>query len=292
VDGKRVAWRIPSGARLPQRGTWVLISIEKTKISGKMRARFSSTPGNFSAPIEPNQTAVVGWRAVLKSRYAAAGEREFPGLTESIKNRMQRENDKIEEVTTSVRVWDRFVRVFHWTMALGFAAAFVSGEMRAMTLHVLIGYVLCVLLLARVYWGFKGSQYARFRSFIFPLGETHAYIRGMFRGDIPHYFGHNPAGALMVFATLGMLAAILVTGLLTLATIDYEGPLLFLANRVSDETSYAFRRIHEFLPIVGLVLVVLHLLGVAVGSIQHKENLVRAMLTGKKKMNTPSNSTH
>lgn len=232
---------------------------------------------------------------MLKSGYAVAGERGFFPVscsTETIKKRMQKESDKIERVTMSVRVWDRFIRVFHWTMALGFAAAFISGEMRAMTLHVLIGYVLCVLLLARLYWGFRGSEYARFRSFIFPLGETHTYVRGMFKGDIPHYLGHNPAGALMVFATLGLLAAIFVSGLLTLAAIDYEGPLLFLANRVSDETSYAFRRIHEFLPIVGLVLVALHILGVVVGSIQHKENLVRAMLTGKKKTNTPSKSTH
>lgn len=204
---------------------------------------------------------------------------------------MLQENDNIEKTAESVTVWDRFIRFFHWTMALGFATAFISGEVHASTLHVLVGYALCVLLLARLYWGFKGGEYARFRSFIFPVGETRAYIRGMFRGHPKHYFGHNPAGALMVFATLGLLALIFVSGLLTLAAIDYEGPLLFLANRVSDETSYAFRGIHEFLPIVGLALVVLHILGVAAGSIQHKENLVRAMLTGKKKTNTPSIST-
>lgn len=95
----------------------------------------------------------------------------------------------------------------------------------------------------------------------------------------------------MVFTMLVLLILIFLSGLLTLAAIDYEGPLLFLANRVSDEASYAFRGMHEFLPIVGLALVVLHILGVAVGSIQHKENLVRAMLTGKKRTNTPPIST-
>jgi cytochrome b len=113
----------------------------------------------------------------------------------------------------------------------------------------------------------------------------------MFKGHPKHYFGHNPAGALMVFALLGLLASIFVTGLVTLSVIDFEGPLLFLANRVSDETSYAFRHLHEFLPIVGLVLVSLHILGVVVGSIQHNENLVRAMLTGKKKPLSLSIST-
>jgi cytochrome b len=86
----------------------------------------------------------------------------------------------------------------------------------------------------------------------------------------------------MVFTMFGLLAVIFISGLLTLGTIDFEGPLLFLANRVSDETSYVFRHLHEFLPPVALGLVALHLLGVLVGSIQHKENLVSAMLTGKK----------
>lgn len=205
---------------------------------------------------------------------------------------MQQENDNIAKSADSVKVWDLFIRFFHWTLVLGFATAFISGEVHAATIHVLVGYALCVLLAARVYWGFKGSEYARFRSFVFSIGETLAYVRSMFTGHPKHYFGHNPAGALMVFALLGLLALIFVSGLLTLSAIDFEGPLLFLANRVSDEASYAFRDIHEFLPIVGLVLVSLHILGVIAGSIQHKENLVRAMLTGKKQSQSQSNSSN
>ena len=183
----------------------------------------------------------------------------------------------------TVKVWDLFIRCFHWTMALGFAAAYLSGEAHVSMIHVIVGYALCVLLAARVFWGFRGSKYARFRSFVFPVGETLAYLRGMLKGHPRHYFGHNPAGALMVFALLGFLALLFASGLLTLGTIDFEGPLAFLANSVSDETSYAFRHLHELLPTVGLVLVLLHVLGVVAGSIQHDENLVRAMLTGKKK---------
>ncbi len=205
---------------------------------------------------------------------------------------MQQENDDIVKSADHVKVWDRFIRVFHWTLALGFATAFVSGELHASTLHVWIGYLLCVMLALRLYWGLRGSEYARFRSFFFSPGETLAYFRSMFTGHPKHYYGHNPAGALMVFALLGLLALIFVSGLLTLSAIDFEGPLLFLANRVSDEASYAFRDIHEFLPIVGLVLVSLHILGVIAGSIQHKENLVRAMLTGKKQSQSQSNSSN
>lgn len=205
---------------------------------------------------------------------------------------MAQENDNFSKDAASVKVWDRFIRVFHWTLVPGFATAFISGELHASTLHVWVGYLLCVLLVLRLYWGFKGSEYARFRSFIFPLSETLAYVRSLLTGHPKHYYGHNPAGALMVFAMLVLLILIFLSGLLTLAAIDYEGPLLFLANRVSDEASYAFRGIHEFLPIVGLALVLLHILGVAVGSIQHKENLVRAMLTGKKDPLSRSNSSN
>lgn len=192
----------------------------------------------------------------------------------------------------TVKVWDRFLRFFHWTLVLGFATAFISGEVRASTLHVLVGYALCVLLAVRVYWGFRGSEYARFRAFIFPISEALTYLRSMLKGKPKHYYGHNPAGALMVFTMFGLLVLIFVSGLLTLAAIDFEGPLVFLANRVSDEASYAFRHLHKFLPPVALGLVLLHLLGVLVGSIQHKENLVRAMLTGKKTPPSQSNSSH
>ena len=194
--------------------------------------------------------------------------------------------------TATVKVWDRFLRFFHWTLVACFATAFISGETNASTLHVLVGYLLCVLLAARVYWGFKGSEYARFRAFIFPAGEAVAYLRSMLKGNPKHYYGHNPAGALMVFTMFGLLVAIFATGLLSLGTIDFEGPLSFLANRVSDEASYVFRNLHHILPPVALGLVVLHLLGVLVGSIQHKENLVRAMLTGKKSLPSQTDSNH
>jgi cytochrome b len=205
----------------------------------------------------------------------------------------QTKTNRVEaDESATVTVWDRFLRFFHWTLVLCFATAFISGEANASTLHVLVGYVLCVLLAARVYWGFKGSEYARFQAFIFPISEALEYLRSMLKGNPKHYYGHNPAGALMVFTMFGLLAVIFISGLLTLGMIDFEGPLVFLANRVSDEASYVFRHLHEFLPPVALGLVLLHLLGVLVGSIQHKENLVRAMLTGKKSAPSHSKPIH
>ena len=183
-----------------------------------------------------------------------------------------------------VIVWDLPTRFFHWTLVLGFASAYLTAEFHRGDIHTLIGYALCLLLAARIYMGFFGSRYTRFSSFIFSPGETIAYMRSMFgKHPVKHYLGHNPAGALMVFALLGLLAVIFTTGLVTLATIDFEGPLLALEHHFSDDTSYAIRHLHEFLSNATLALVVLHLGGVVGGSIQHGENLVRAMITGNKR---------
>jgi cytochrome b len=204
-------------------------------------------------------------------------------LTFLLLNMMQ--NVKTESITnddTTVKVWDLPIRSFHWTLVLGCVAVYLTAKYHFREVHVLIGYGLCFLLAARVFLGFFGSQYSRFSSFIFSPGETLVYVRCMFGRDPKHYFGHNPAGALMVFALLALLTLISFTGLVTLAVIDFEGPLMMLIDYVDDEASYAIRHMHELLTDVGLVLIVLHLMGVIGGSIQHKENLVRAMITGRK----------
>jgi cytochrome b len=197
---------------------------------------------------------------------------------------MHKNDDDQSRNDDTVKVWDLFVRLSHWTLVAGFATAYISGELHASEIHVLSGYALCALLVARLYWGFKGSRHARFGSFFFPPAETLAYMRSMFTGHPRHYTGHNPAGALMVFTLLCMLAALLATGLATLAVIDFEGPLLFIANFVSDETACAIRHLHEFFSGIALTLVVLHLCGAVLGSILHRENLVKAMFTGVKAM--------
>lgn len=185
--------------------------------------------------------------------------------------------------TGAIKVWDLPIRLFHWTLVAGFASAYLTAKYRMGEIHTLIGYALCVLLAARVFWGFSGSRYSRFNSFVFSPGETVAYMRSMFgKHPVKHYFGHNPAGALMVFSLLALLGLIFAAGLATLAVIDFEGPLLVLAHNVSDDTSYAIREFHELLSNVALALIALHLMGVVGGSIQHGENLVRAMITGKK----------
>lgn len=191
-----------------------------------------------------------------------------------------------------VKVWDLPIRLFHWLLVAGFASAYLTAKFHYGDIHTLIGYGLCVLLVARIYWGFFGNRYARFSSFIFSPAETIAYMRSMFgKHPIKHYFGHNPAGALMVFALLTVLGSIFATGMITLSLIDFEGPLLVLVHYASDETSYAIRELHEFLSNAALALVALHFMGVVGGSLQHGENLVRAMITGKKQPLSDSSHT-
>lgn len=196
----------------------------------------------------------------------------------------------MEQENKQIKIWDVPVRLFHWSLVLGFVLAYVSAEVGILDAHVLIGYFLIFLLVFRVLWGFIGTQYSRFQSFLFSPAETMGYVKSIRTGQPAHYYGHNPAGALMVFGLLALLAAIFTSGLVTLATVDYEGPLLFLANQVSDDTSYFFRHAHDFFVDVALIVIPLHLLGVISGSIQHKENLARSMVTGMK--NVAPDSTH
>lgn len=183
----------------------------------------------------------------------------------------------------NVKVWDAPLRLFHWILVLSFTLAYLTAEFHVGFIHVWIGYFLIALLVARVTWGFVGSQYSRFKSFIFTPAETLEYVKSMVQNNTKHYYGHNPAGALMVFALLALLTLIFLSGLVTLAVIDFEGPLLFLLDYFDDNMSYAAKELHGLLIDFALVLIPLHLLGVVAGSIQHKENLARAMVTGLKK---------
>lgn len=182
-----------------------------------------------------------------------------------------------------IPVWDRTVRIFHWTVVVLFASAYLTGEKHQNEWHLLIGYTITPFIVWRLIWGFAGSHYARFKTFTFPATETIDYLKGMLRGHPPHYLGHNPAGALMMLALLTLLTALAVTGLALAGTLEFEGPLLALNAVMSDEQVYTLMDIHSVVAHIALILVVLHIIGAIVASIQHRENLVRAMVTGLKR---------
>jgi cytochrome b len=180
-------------------------------------------------------------------------------------------------------VWDRFVRLFHWLLVIAVATAWLSADKHIKQLHIITGYGIALLLAARLVWGFTGSHYARFAQFLYSPRQTVAYAKSLWRSSQPdHYLGHNPLGALMVFTLLAILLALVTSGLLILGGIEFEGPLLPLALRFGDDFFYTSRHLHEWLADAVLMLVALHVTGVVIASHQHHENLLLAMITGRK----------
>lgn len=168
----------------------------------------------------------------------------------------------------TVPVWDLFVRVFHWFLVFCFAAAFVSAEEWDRG-HELLGYAAAALVGLRILWGFVGTRHARFARFVRSPGATFAYLAAMIRGEEKRHLGHNPAGAAMILALLAGVLGLGATGYLM--TLDAYWGVAW----VSD--------LHELLANGMLVLIALHVGGVALASLRHGENLVRAMVTGRKR---------
>jgi cytochrome b len=168
----------------------------------------------------------------------------------------------------TVAVWDPFVRLFHWSLVALFVCAFLTGDEIAW-LHIGAGYAIAVLVILRIVWGFVGPRNARFAAFVRPPGEVAAFLRDSLSLKARRYLGHNPAGGAMIVALLGLLTYVSITGML-LTTDAFWG-------------SHALKEAHEagVYALVGLVF--LHLAGVILASVEHGENLVRAMVTGRKR---------
>lgn len=183
----------------------------------------------------------------------------------------------------AVRVWDPVVRLSHWSAAGLFATCFLSANYGRGWLHELAGYGLLGVVLLRGVWGLVGPEPARFRAFLRPPWEVWRFLRDHLAGrPTGRWLGHNPAGGAMAATLLGMELLLGLTGLATLATVDFWGPLWPWLLWVSDAGAQALRELHEALAWTALGLVGLHLAGVAYTSWREGENLVVAMITGRK----------
>jgi cytochrome b len=171
-----------------------------------------------------------------------------------------------------IRVWDPFVRAFHWALAASFAVAWLSSE-NWDSLHNAAGYAAGALVGLRIVWGFLGPRYARFAQFVRSPGTVIAYLRAIKDGSERRYIGHNPAGGVMIIVLLVAMAATAVSGWL-LTTDAFWG-------------STILQHVHSALAHGVLVLVVVHLAGVALASLRHHENLARAMVVGAKRAAGP-----
>jgi cytochrome b len=166
-----------------------------------------------------------------------------------------------------VLVWDAPVRVFHWLMVASFAGAWLTAESeRWRMVHVTLGYTMAGLVAFRIFWGLVGTRHARFSSFVRGPATVARYVRGILRGRPEHYTGHNPAGALAILALLGLSIVITASGWATFNEIGgkwLEGG-------------------HELAANLMLALVGAHIAGALVSSWLHRENLIGAMISGRK----------
>ncbi len=173
-----------------------------------------------------------------------------------------------EAPPATVAVWDPLLRLFHWGFAASFALAWLTAESeRWRDVHVILGYTMMGLVAFRLFWGLAGPRHARFSSFVRGPAAILRYLRSLLAGRPEHHLGHNPAGAVAIVALLAL--ALLAGG---------SGWLLY--NDLGGEW---LEESHEALASAMLAVVGVHLAGVAVASFLHRENLARAMLTGRKK---------
>jgi len=185
-------------------------------------------------------------------------------------------------VAHQTKVWDGLVRAFHWSTVVLVVALVVTAHSGDQEVHMTLGTDLLLVVTVRLLWGMAGSRHARFASFLVAPREGLRYLQEVLRGHPRRYLGHNPAGALMVVALLADLSLLLLSGLVLQATLEFDGPLVDVLHGIDDLTVSRFLAIHR-LAVYGLyVLVPLHLLGVAAASYQHRENLLKAMITGYK----------
>ena len=173
----------------------------------------------------------------------------------------------METTTTAIRVWDAPTRVFHWLLVLSFAGAYLTSESERWSLvHITLGYTLGGLITFRLIWGFVGTRYARFTSFVKGPSEVLQYAKSMATLKPKHFVGHNPLGAVAIVLLIVSGIAIVVTG-------------YAVFNEIGGEW---VAELHEVASHIMLILVGIHIVGVIAASWLHKENLARAMVNGFK----------
>jgi len=188
-----------------------------------------------------------------------------------------------------IKVWDPVVRFFHWGLAACFVLAWLTAE-EATGIHIWLGYAVAALVAIRVIWGLVGTRYARFSQFVRGPGAVVGYLGDMVTGRERRHIGHNPAGAAMVVALLLTLSGTAVTGWM-MADPARQAWMPSIASPAFADDDEGFEGggegglegVHEALATMALALVGLHLGGVALASMRHRENLARAMVTGSKR---------
>jgi len=180
-----------------------------------------------------------------------------------------------------VKVWDGWVRLFHWSVVGLLCLSYWSIETGRMQTHFWSGYAVLTLVLFRIAWGFFGSETARFAGFLRAPGAALAHLRHLARREPDTEVGHNAAGGWMVLGLLALLLAQPLTGLFADTGYGDAGPL---AKRVASETSDWLTGLHHRIFKLILLAAALHVLAVIAYAVLKRHDLVRPMVTGVKRL--------
>lgn len=184
-----------------------------------------------------------------------------------------------------VKVWDTVVRFFHWSLATAFLIAYITEE-GLLPVHIWAGYLIASLLVIRIVWGFVGTHYARFSDFIYSPETIIQFLKSTLARRARRYLGHNPAGGAMIMLMIISLLATTTSGILLLGAEEQAGPVAHWFTQAGGFWGKALEELHELFANLTLLLVFIHIAGVIVESLIHKENLVSAMLDGFKPADT------
>jgi len=159
------------------------------------------------------------------------------------------------------------VRVFHWLMVACFAGAWLTAESeRWRLIHVTLGYTMAGLVVFRILWGVVGTRYARFSNFVRGPAAVAHYLGTLLRRQPDHHTGHNPAGAWAIVALLALTLVITLSGWAVL----------------NDVGGHWLEDAHEIVADLMLAVVGAHIAGVVISTWLHRENLIGAMISGRK----------
>ncbi len=213
----------------------------------------------------------------------------------------------LDDGRQDILVWDLFIRLFHWSLAASFLVTYLTED-DFLDLHVWSGYLAGILIVLRLPWGFVGPRHARFSNFVRRPAESIAYMRQLLALRAPRHLGHSPAAGAMIVALMVAITLTVLSGLVLYGAGEKAGPMAGLFptsaeddmvgghaesqrqkgadhddDDEDDPMAEALEEVHEFFADLTLGLVAFHLVGVAWTSFAHRENLVRAMITGRKR---------
>jgi cytochrome b len=185
----------------------------------------------------------------------------------------------MENKTSKIRVWDIYIRTFHWLLLICILVSFISFRLDEMDIHFISGHCVLALLIFRVIWGVIGSRTALFHTFIKGPGAVLSYVKNPSSEKFKGMIGHSPIAALSVIAMLGIISLQVATGLISDDEILLQGPL---AKYVSGELSYQATTYHGINAKLIIGLIVLHLAAIAFYRFIKKDDIVKPMVTGQK----------